>query len=220
MLILGIPGTIPYFFGRKYGKISFVFFNLWVNLFSVFTAIRYEVRNIEKIDPKRSYIFVSNHLSYLDAPAILIKYVHNYVPLGKKELLRIPVLGQVFDNAAILVDRSSEESRKQSKEELIRVLDSGISIFIFPEGTQNRTGDLLAPFYDGAFRMAVETQTDIVPMVIINSGKLMPPNRFYIRPGKITVVYGKPFPTANKTDIKVVKAEVREIMENMIIENQ
>ena len=70
---------------------------------------------------------------------------------------------------------------------LKEVLKRGISILIFPEGTQNRSQEILQPFYEGAFRIAIETQQPVLPMVIIGAGKLMPPRQFIIRPGKIKI---------------------------------
>jgi 1-acyl-sn-glycerol-3-phosphate acyltransferase len=211
MITVGVWGIIPYFFGRKYAYISFFFFRTWSYLFGKVAFIDYRIYRTERVPRDRSFIFISNHSSYLDAPAILIKTRWSYVPLGKKELAKIPVLGTVFSNAAILVNRSSEESRKESVALMKNLLQTGISILVFPEGTQNRTNQPLAPFYNGAFRMAIETQTNIYPLVVINSGKLMPPKRFYIRPGIVKVVYGEEYSVQGKTmdDLPQIKEELR-----------
>ena len=221
MILFGLPGIVPYFFGRKYGAISFFFFKLWCTAFSLTTGVIYKVKGKKNVSKKHAQIFVSNHSSFLDAPAIVIGSPRHYGPLGKRELLKIPILGTVFKNAAVLVDRRSDESRKESVQELRKTLDGGTSIFLFPEGTQNRTGDTMAPFYDGAFRIALETQQPLQPMVIINAGKLMPPNKFHIRPGVIHVYYGKEYDISGKgmDDIQQVKQEVREEMLKMLNEH-
>jgi 1-acyl-sn-glycerol-3-phosphate acyltransferase len=135
-------------------------------------------------------------------------------PLAKKELKKVPVFGWIVSRAAIIVDRSSNESRRKSMDHLKDVLKKGISILIFPEGTQNRSKDLLAPFYDGAFRIAVETQQPIMPMVIHNAGKLMPPTEFVIRPGTIHIEVLPEIPTTGLTtqDVPALKEKVMALM--------
>ena len=101
---------------------------------------------------------------------------------------------------------------------LKNVLKQGISVLIFPEGTQNRSSEILQPFYEGAFRIAVETQQSILPMVIINAGNLMPPGKLYVKPGKITVIIGKEISTQGLTlqDVSHIKEKVFTLMKNMI----
>ena len=111
-------------------------------------------------------------------------------PLAKKELLKIPVFGWIAKAATIIVDRSSPESRKKSIDRLKQFLRQGISILIFAEGTQNRSKEVLQPFHDGAFRIAIDTQQPILPMVVIGAGRLMPPSTINLRPGKIMRIPG------------------------------
>ena len=101
---------------------------------------------------------------------------------------------------------------------LKEILAMGIPILIFPEGTQNRTNELLQPFYDGAFRIAIETKQPIMPMVTINAGKLMPPGKFHIEPGAIKVIIGKEIETSNleMNDTKALKEKVFYAMSQMI----
>jgi 1-acyl-sn-glycerol-3-phosphate acyltransferase len=122
----------------------------------------------------------------------------------------------------VVVDRSSNESRRKSMDNLKRILGMGISVLIFPEGTQNRTKEPLQPFYDGAFRIAVETQEPILPIVVLNAGTIMPPGRAYIQPGKIVVVVGEEIPTAGLTlaEVKDLREKVFGIMSNMIAANR
>ena len=105
---------------------------------------------------------------------------------------------------------------------LKEVLKQGISILIFPEGTQNRSNEILQPFYDGAFRIAVETQQPILPMVIINAGNLMPPGKMSIKPGKITILIGKEISTLGFTlqEVAVLREKAFSLMKEMIISQQ
>ena len=97
----------------------------------------------------------------------------------------------------------------------------GISILIFPEGTQNRTQDRLQPFYDGAFRVAIETKQPIVPIVVLNAGKLMPPNKIHIEPGTIKLVAGNEIQTDNYSlkETSQLKQKVFDTMDEMILNN-
>ena len=101
---------------------------------------------------------------------------------------------------------------------LKEVLKRGISILIFAEGTQNRTKEILQPFYDGGFRIAIEAQRPILPMVVIGAARLMPPRARVIRPGKIKVVVSKEIPTEGLTldDIQRLKQQTFNRMKEMI----
>lgn len=136
-------------------------------------------------------------------------------------MTKIPVFGWIIKYVAVLVDRSSPESRKESVMKLAEVLKKNISIFIFPEGTSNRTDKPLTPFYDGAFRIAIESQTPILPMVILNAKNLMPRDGFSNKPGTIKVVFGAVVATKGLTmqELPKLKQKVYTSMEKMILEN-
>jgi 1-acyl-sn-glycerol-3-phosphate acyltransferase len=91
-------------------------------------------------------------------------------------MVKIPIFGMVYKRLVILIDRSSKESRERCVIALKEEIKRGQSILIFPEGTMNKTDQLLGDFYDGAFRIAIETQTPILPLTIINTKELMPRN--------------------------------------------
>lgn len=158
----------------------------------------------------------------MDIPALVVTIKGQFRALAKKELLKIPVFGWIAQVMCVVVDRSSNESRRKSMDNLKRILGMGISVLIFPEGTQNRTKEPLQPFYDGAFRIAIETQEPILPIVVLNAGKIMPPGRAYIQPGKIVVVVGEEIPTKGLTlaDMKELREKVFGIMSRMIASNQ
>ena len=104
---------------------------------------------------------------------------------------------------------------------LKKTLEMGISILVFPEGTQNRTTEILQPFYDGAFRIAIESQQPVMPMVVIGAGPLMPPGKFFIQHGKIKVVMGNEIETRGLqlNDVTLLKEKVRSEMSSLILKH-
>jgi 1-acyl-sn-glycerol-3-phosphate acyltransferase len=221
-MIVLLPGIVlPFFFGQQAGRIGYFFLWVWSGVFSVLTFIRYEFYGRENFRKGQSYIFVSNHTSFLDIPGVTLLIPGQFRPLAKKELKKIPVFGWIAQAASIIVDRSSPESRKKSIDRLKKALREGISILIFAEGTQNRTKELLQPFHDGAFRIAVDTQQPILPMVVIGAGRLMPPGTINLKPGKIKIFVGAEIPTEGLTskEIPELKKRTFATMEQMITKN-
>jgi 1-acyl-sn-glycerol-3-phosphate acyltransferase len=111
------------------------------------------------------YVFVANHISYLDTVVLFPSVPGYFRVLGKVEMARIPFFGAIYRSLVIPVDRSSTESRAKSMRQMWHVLKKEASIFIFPEGTFNETEQPLKSFYDGAFRLAIRSQTPIVPVI-------------------------------------------------------
>jgi len=164
---------------------------------------------------------VSNHTSFLDIPGLTMLLPGQFRPLAKKELLKIPIFGWIAKSAAIIVDRSSPESRKKSIDRLKAFLKDGISILIFAEGTQNRTEKILQPFHDGAFRIAIDTQQPILPIAVCDAGPLMPPGTIDLKPGVIKIYVGKEIPTVGLTpqEVKELKQRTIDVMTEMIVRN-
>jgi 1-acyl-sn-glycerol-3-phosphate acyltransferase len=221
-MIILLPGILlPFLLGQRFGWISYKFLALWSWIFSILNFIHYKYKGQENIQKGKSYIYVSNHTSFLDIPGITMAIPGQFRPLAKKELLKIPVFGWIAKSAAVIVDRSSGQSRKESMESLKKVIKMGISILIFAEGTQNRTKEILQPFKDGAFRMAIDTQQPILPMVVVGAGSLMPPGTIDLKPGKIMVIIGKEISTEGlvSSDVAMLKEKTFDIMKGMIKEN-
>lgn len=221
-MIILLPGiVVPFFFGQQAGKIGYAFLYAWSWIFSMLTRIRYEFHGRHHFTKGQSYIYVSNHTSYLDLPGIRMLIPGQFRPLAKKELKKIPIFGWIARAATIIVDRSSGESRKKSIDRLKATLARGISILIFAEGTQNRTRDILQPFHDGAFRIAVDTQQPILPIVIIGAGKLMPPGTINLRPGKIRIYVGEEISTEGlgTPDVPALRQKTFDVMKSMITAN-
>ena len=171
LMIIVIPVVfISLFFGKIRGgniifRICTFWADVWLPLIGIFHKNVYETPH----DKKRQYIFVANHISYFDAP-IVVKTIRQPVRvLGKIEMAEIPLFGFIYRNAIITVDRSDATKRANSVRILKSVLKRHISIFMFPEGTFNETNSPLKDFYDGAFRIAIETQTPVKPVLFLDS---------------------------------------------------
>ncbi|PWS32167.1 1-acyl-sn-glycerol-3-phosphate acyltransferase [Pedobacter paludis] len=180
-------------FKEKTGrKISFFFLKLWAWGFSIFTLLWFTSKGDDRIDTSKAYIYVGNHGSFLDAVAIVICIPQAFSPLGKIEMLKIPVFGWIYKRLVVMIDRSSRTSRDHSVAELRKDLAEGQSILIFPEGTMNKTSEPLNPFFDGAFRLAIETQTPILPFAILNSKAHLPRiDPLLVKPGIIKTSFGE-----------------------------
>ena len=174
MLLILPAAFIATFFGRiKGGNLIYRFCCLWADAWFFLTGIRHRNYYESPHDRNRQYIFIANHISYLDAPLIAKTIRQPVRALGKIETSKVPLFGFIYQNAIVTVNRGSAEHRAQSVRILKSVLKRGISIFIFPEGTLNETGKPLKNFYDGAFRIAIETQTPIKPILFLDTYDLL-----------------------------------------------
>lgn len=174
------------------------------------------VSRIGKRPDKGRYIYVANHISYLDTVLIYAAIPHYFRTLAKKEMAKIPVFGYVYKQLAILVDRSSEHSRAKSMRLMWRILKNECNIAVFPEGTFNETEEVLKEFYNGAFRLAINTQTPVLPMVFPDTlHRWHFSTNWKLKPGKNRVDYLEPVPVAGMTmdDLPELKAEVFKRME-------
>ena len=175
----------------------------------------YWVRKGAEPSSKESYVYVINHGSYLDAAILFLALHHPFRALAKFEMEKIPVFGTLYKVMTIGVDRSSPASRAASVQRMLDKLRKGVDIVVFPEGTFKKHDDILLPFFNGAFRIAIETQTPIVPILIEGVEDIMPSDAasFY-RPGKLTLHYLPAIHTKGMTieDTETLKAKVFEEM--------
>jgi 1-acyl-sn-glycerol-3-phosphate acyltransferase len=224
-MILVIPFILLsslFFRDKKAQDITFIFLRIWATLFSVFCLFPIRKIGYKQHKPDKAYIYVSNHNSYLDAIAVVLSVPESVKPLGKIEMVKVPIFGMIYKRVVVLIDRKDKESRARSVEELRCDLAKGQSILIFPEGTMNKTEANLADFYDGAFRLAIETQTDIAPMAILNARNLLPrANPLDVKPGTVTCVFDEPIQVAGlkPEDLEDLKERVRSRIELLMQAN-
>jgi 1-acyl-sn-glycerol-3-phosphate acyltransferase len=164
----------------------------WLRL----SGVKVNVKGRELLDPQQPYVFVANHWSYYDAVPLFAYTGRRMGMVGKKELLKAPILGygMGFVNV-IAIDRSNRERAAESIQEATRRLRAGISFGVCPEGTRARPGEML-PFKKGAFHMAVQAGVPIVPMALKNSDQLMGKGTGEAWPGTIEMVMFQPVETS------------------------
>lgn len=198
-------------------RLCIVWADLWFPLIGVWHKRIFEVPH----DKTKQYIFVTNHISYLDAAIIPKAYRQPLRPLGKVEMSKVPVFGFIYRNAIVTVDRSSPENRASSVRVLKSIISKGISVLVFPEGTFNMGTTPLKDFYDGAFRVAIETQTPVKPVLFLDAYTRMPyESLFLMTPGKSRIVYLDEIPVDGYgiKDVRELKDKVYAAMEKKLLE--
>lgn len=222
MLVIFPFVIIASFFGRIRGgnmilRLCMLWADIWFPLIFIFIKRIYEAPH----NKKNAYIFVTNHISFLDAPVIVKAYRQHIRPLGKIEMGKVPVFGFIYRRAIVSVDRSSPEHRAESVEVLKSVIRKGISVLVFAEGTFNMTSRPLKEFYDGAFRVAIETQTPVKPVLFLDTySRLSYKSIFSLSPGRCRIVYLDEIPVEGLTmdDTAKLKEKVFVIMEKKLRE--
>jgi 1-acyl-sn-glycerol-3-phosphate acyltransferase len=213
---------IASFFGKiKGGNFIYHLCILWTDYLFFLSGI-FTKKIIESpIDKNKQYVFVFNHISYLDIPIIMkaLRGIHFRV-LGKAEMSKIPIFGFLYRNAVVSVDRSSATNRAKSVLQLKAVLRKDISVVISPEGTFNMTGKPLKEFYDGAFKVAIETQTPIKPLLFLDAfDRMNYHDKLLLTPGKCRIVYIEEIAVDGLTinDVQLLKEKVYKKMEEGLI---
>jgi 1-acyl-sn-glycerol-3-phosphate acyltransferase len=222
MLLVIPPVVVASFFGRvRGGNFIYRICTVWADVWFFLIGVRHTNFYEHPHDKNKQYIFVANHISYFDAPIIVKTLRQKVRVLGKAEVGKVPLFGFIYRNTVVTVDRSSAAHRANSVRILKSVIRKGISIFIFPEGTFNETGQPMKELYDGAFRIAIETQTPIKPLLFLDAWHRMHYSSvFSLNPGRSRTVFLKEIPVAGLTskDVEVLKQHVREIMEQKLRE--
>ncbi len=161
---------------------------LWLRL----SGVRVKVKGLELLDPRQTYVFVSNHRSYLDTAALFIFTGRRIGVLAKKELLKVPVLGVGMGFVNVMaIDRTNRESAIRTTEAAAKRIQSGVSFGVFVEGTRAKPGELL-PFKKGAFYMARQAGVPVVPVAIKNSDVLMGKGTGEASSGTLEMVFLRP----------------------------
>ena len=174
--------------------------NIWSRIVLFGTGFWMTTKHNTTLDTKMSYLLVANHSSYIDIMLMFAAAPNPFVFVGKKELVKIPLFGYLFKRAAIMVDRSSSKSRFGVYSRARKVLDKGYSVCIFPEKEYLDESILLNPFKPGAFRIAIEHQLPICPMIFLDCKRKFPWYTTHGYPGQLRVDIHSPLSTAGLTE--------------------
>ncbi len=204
-------------YGKKAEKPLLVFgYHRLVKSISSILCIRYQIKGQEKFQKNKAYVLVSNHRSMLDIFANQYASPIPFKFLSKIENEKIPLFGYIIRKLCIPINRKSKESRQESMALMKNcLLEDGLSVLLYPEGTRNRTQEPLQAFYDGAFRLAIETETPIMVQTLLNTKAIVDPQKGWkLFTGKIECFWDEPIETKGMSlgDIERLKSKVKEIM--------
>ena len=191
----------------------------WMRIFFFFTGIRLRVKGRENFSPGENYIVIYNHNALIDVPVSVPFMPGANKTIAKVELSRIPLFGLLYTRGSVLVDRKDEQSRKLSYLKMREVLDMGLHMCIYPEGTRNKTSEPLQRFHDGAFRLSFDSKKPILPGLIFNSKKVLPKKPFFFWPGKIELHYLKPVSQDDFSSSEKLKEHVFNLMKEYYLKN-
>ena len=214
MLIFFIPMWAVKFWKEPARTSMFIdITRIWMAIFLPLAGIRLTIRGKEYFRKGENYIVVCNHNSMMDVPISCPGIPGPNKTIAKIELSRMPLFGMIYKRGSVLVDRQSELSRKESISEMKKVLDMGMHMCIYPEGTRNKTDKPLKEFHDGAFRLAVQTGKPILPAVIFNTGIVLPHNKsFYFWPHPLEMHFLPPVYVQKEDDPRLLKEKIFRIM--------
>jgi 1-acyl-sn-glycerol-3-phosphate acyltransferase len=153
------------------------------------TGVRVQTVGLDQLDPERTYIFMSNHVSNLDPPITIPLIPRRTSVMVKKELFSVPILGRAMRMGSLVpVDRGNRDAGIESVRTAKRVVQQGLNMIIYVEGKRSFDGRLL-PFKKGPFYLAIECGVPVVPVTITGTHYVMPKARFAIKPGLATVIF-------------------------------
>jgi 1-acyl-sn-glycerol-3-phosphate acyltransferase len=177
-------------------------------------GVRVQTLGLDKIDPARTYIFMSNHISNLDPPITLPLIPRRTSVMVKKELFSYPLLSSVMRLGELVpVDRGNRDAGIAAVRDAVKVIRQGVNMTIYVEGKRSFDGRLL-PFKKGPFYLAEECGVPVVPITISGTEEVMPKARFSISPGMVTVRFHDPIDPADFGDRDSLMAKVRAVIDS------
>ncbi|MBT9448365.1 MAG: 1-acylglycerol-3-phosphate O-acyltransferase [Desulfobacterales bacterium] len=212
-LFFSIISFIVSFF-QNTGDIAHCVARLWARIVLIITGVKVRMHGLEHIDEKETYVFMSNHQSMYDIPALLGHLRVQFRWLAKIELFRIPVFGRAMSNAGYIeIDRANRKAAFRSIQRAARKVQEGTSVLVFPEGSRSDDGRI-KPFKKGGFVLALSSGRPIVPVTILGSGAILPKGSLRIEPGRILLRIHPPVETTgfSNKNIDALMETVRSIM--------
>jgi 1-acyl-sn-glycerol-3-phosphate acyltransferase len=177
-------------------------------------GVRARVLGLEKLDPARTYVFMSNHVSNIDPPLLLPIIPGRTSVLVKRELFKIPILGRAMRMGSLVpVDRGNRDAGIAAVTKAEDVVKQGIHMTIYVEGHRSFDGKLL-PFKKGPFYLAEDCKAPVVPITIAGTHQAMPKGQFAIKPTLVTVTFHSPMEPAEFGSRETLMEKVRVAIES------
>lgn len=219
-LVVFIPSMLCWLIPDPKGQAVFIWLaRQWMDVWLFITGCPLKVKGWEHFHKGKTYVVTFNHNSLMDVPLSC-----PYVPganktIAKSSFAKVPLFGFYYMKGSVLVNRKSEESRRSSYDRMKKVLRKGMHMCIYPEGTRNRTNEPLKKFHDGAFRLAIETNTPVIPALIFHTRKVLPAGKgFWFWPHKLEMHFLPAISVEGKTTDQL-RDEVAGIMKDHFIAN-
>jgi 1-acyl-sn-glycerol-3-phosphate acyltransferase len=173
-------------------KIASIVGVIWAKINAIFTPVFISIEGKNNISPNTSYVIVANHQSYYDILAIYGWLGIDFKWVMKKELRKVPALGIACEKIGhVFLERGNSKEAVNTLNENKKKFVNGTSVVIFPEGTRSKTGKL-NPFKRGAFKLALDLELPILPITLIGTGDILPPDTLNILPGKVKMIIHEP----------------------------
>ena len=186
---------------------------VWMRIFFFLTGCSIKIKGKENFEPGKNYIITCNHNSLMDVPVSTPFIPGTNKTIAKAEMAKIPLFGLIYKRGSVLVDRKDKKSRQDSFRKMKSVLEAGMHMCVYPEGTRNKTEKPLKDFHDGAFRLAVETGNSIIPALIFNTQIVLPTGKgFYFHPAKMEIHFLPPVVIGENENYEVLKEKIHGIM--------
>lgn len=160
---------------QRFHKFSRLPYKIWSYLFFPLAFLKVKKVGFGQLDPKKNYVFIANHSSYLDIPVLTYTLPGYFIYIGKESLTKIPLFGYKFKKLHITLNRKNVDDRRRVIQEGIARLKKGHSVVVFPEGGINPAKQPhVREFKEGAFKMAFEAKKEIVPITLVGTHKVLP----------------------------------------------
>lgn len=222
MLIFLVPFFLFSYFKKDPLKTRrFISFSrIWMDIFLFLIGSPITVNGRENFATGENYIVLCNHNSFMDVPVSSPSIPGGNKTIAKIEMAKIPLFGLLYETGSVLVNRKSDLSRKESYNKMKDVLQMGLHMCIYPEGTRNKSKEPLSSFHGGAFRLSVDTGKSIIPALIFNTRKVLPANKiFYAMPHPLQIHFLAPVKTKPSETPEELRERVYAIMKEYYVRN-
>lgn len=224
MLVVFLPIWITTLFPEpRRSKLLHPIFRIWMSVYLPLVFCPVSRRGKKHFKKGQNYVVVINHNSLVDIPVSSPWIPGPNKTLAKIEMSRIPIFGVIYKAGSILLDRKKESSRRESFQRMHEMLELGLHLCLYPEGTRNKTQKPLQAFYDGAFIAAIKSQKPIIPGLIFNTKKIYPAmaSKVWGFPHRIHFHFLEPISTEGMTlsDVPALKERVHKLMEDYYVTN-